>query len=235
MPRPRFPDTRWSLVGRAANPDEPTRRQALAELLAAYRPGLQAFLVETRRLPADLAEDLLHDFIADKVLSLKLVHHADQGRGRFRSFLVRSLNNFVTSRLNREYAIRAKTAGLEEAETTASPPDAGTDCFEREWVKQVVRDALERMEADCRADNRADLWEIFRMRVVEPMIHDTEPVDYEHIVTRFGIQSPRQAMNLLASAKRRFVPHLRAAVGRYVANAEAIDDEIADLRKIVGR
>jgi hypothetical protein len=48
------------------------------------------------------------------------------------------------------------------------------------------------------------------------------------------IQTPREAMNLLANAKRSFLKHLRAAVGRYARTEEEIDAEIADLRKILG-
>ena len=108
----RFPETHWSLVGRASSSDELTRQQALGELLVAYVPGLRAFLLEARRVPPDLVDDLLHDFVADKFLARKLVHHAKQGKGKFRNFILKALNNFVTTRLKREYAARAMPAGM---------------------------------------------------------------------------------------------------------------------------
>jgi hypothetical protein len=101
-------------------------------------------------------------------------------------------------------------------------------------VQQVVRDALQMMEADCKARGRSDLWEMFRWRVVDPMLRDAEPIDYGAIVQRLGIGTPRQAMNLLATAKRAFMGHLREAVGKYV-KPNAIDGEIDDLRQIVDR
>lgn len=230
----RFPETRWSLVGRAAASDDLTRQQALAELLAVYAPVLRAFLIETRRVPPDLAEDLLHDFVVDKVLARKLIHHADQGRGKFRSFVLKALNNFVTTKLKREYAARA-AASLDQSvlATLASPQS--TDRFEQEWVQQVVRDALQLTEADCTRRGRTDLWQVLCLRVVEPMLNGAEPADYEQIVRQFDIETPRQAMNLLANAKRCFIKHLRAAVGRYVSDKSMIDEEIADLREIVAR
>ena len=231
----RFPETRWSLVKRAAASDERTRQQALTELLVTYMPGLRAFLVETRRVPADLADDLLHGFVADKILAARLVRQADQGRGKFRNYVLKSLNNFVTTKLQREYAARATAAGLDET-LIASPSSArGADRFEQEWVQQVVRDSLQLMQGDCKDRGRADLWDIFRLRVVEPMLNDAEPVDYGQIVQRFGIETPRQAMNLLANAKRCFLKHLRSAVGKYASGETRIDEEIADLRRIVGR
>lgn len=231
----RFPNTRWSLVGRAAASDELTRQQALAELLVAYTPALRAFLVETRRVPPALAEDLLQDFVCDKVLAQNLVHHADQGRGKFRNLLLKALNNFVTTRLQREYAARALTAGFDASMLAALTAPQSPDRFEQEWVQQVVREALQLMETDCGIRGRTDLWEIFCLRVVEPLLHDTEPLDYAQIIRRFDLRTPREAINLLASAKRRFFTHVRTAVGRYVYDEAQIDEELADLRAIVGR
>jgi hypothetical protein len=209
-----FPETRWSLVGRAAASDDLTRQQAISELLVAYLPGLRAFLIGARKIPSDLVNDLLQDFVADKFLSRKLVDHADQGRGKFRNLLLKSLSNFVTTRLKREYAARALAAGIDGSVLAGIASSQSNDRFDREWLQQVVRDALELMEAECRTRGRSDLWEVFRLRVVDPMLHDAVPADYQELVGRFDVATPRQAMNLLANAKRCFVRHLRAAVGR---------------------
>jgi len=232
----RFPTTRWSLIGRVSAPDEKTRQQALTELLILYSPGLRSFLVEMRRLPPDLVDDLLQDFVADKILARNLVQHAVQGRGKFRNFLLKALNNFVSTKLKRPpYAARARAKGLDESVLAVLADKPARDRFEQKWVEQVVRDALRLMEADCKNRGRSDLWKIFRLRVVDPLLHDAEPADYERIVQELGLRAPRQAMNLLANAKRCFIKHLRSAVGRYVHDPAQIDEEIADLLRIVAR
>ncbi len=236
VPKPsRFPHTRWSLVGRAAASDALTRQQALTEILVVYTPALRAFLVETRRLPPPLADDLLQDFVVDKVLVRNLVQQADQDRGKFRNFLLKALNNFVTTKLQREYATRAGAAGWDEAMLARVAAPSHPDPFEQAWVQQVVREALHLMEADCTTRGRTDLWDVFCLRVVHPLLHDTEPMEYAQIVRRFHLRTPREAINLLASAKRRFFTHVRTAVGRYVRDDAQIDEELADLRAIVGR
>ncbi len=232
---PRFPDTRWSLVGRAEAPDDAARQTALAELLAIYSPALRDFLVAARRVPEDLADDLMHDFIADKILSRKLIHHAEREKGKFRNFLLKSLNNFVTTKLKREYAERASASGLDLSEIVDAISHQNAEQFDLAWVQRVVSDTLQLMQADCTATKRSDLWEIFNVRVVEPMLHGTEPLDYGEIVIRFRIETPRQAINLLATAKRSFIRQLRLVVGRYVQGDEMIDREIADLQGIVCR
>jgi len=230
----RFPATQWSLVGRAAASDELTRQAALAELLRTYTPGLRSFLIAVRRLPPDLADDLLHDFIADKVLARKLVHHATRGKGKFRNFVLKALNNFVTTRLKKEYAARAMAVGLDESVLASFSAHPEADRFEQEWVQQVVRDALRLMEVDCDDRPRTDLWNVFQLRVATPMLNGTEPAAYDAVVEELGIDTPRQAINLLANAKRCFEKHLRHAVGRYVPETR-FDEELADLRAIVNR
>ena len=231
----RFPTTRWSLVGRAGASDDLTRQQALTELLAAYLPGLRAYLVETRRIPADITDDLLQGFVADKVLAAGLVRHADQGRGKFRNFILKSLSNYVATRIRREASTHGRAKALDERLIAAAAENDDVDAFEQQWVQQVVHDALRSMEADRRQCDRADMWEIFRLRVVEPALNDAQPIDYEQLVERFGLRLPRQAMNLLANAKRLFERHLRTAVSRYVSDDTEVQKEIADLREIVGR
>lgn len=230
----RFPATQWSLVARAAASAESTRQEALAELLHTYTPGLRSFLVEVRRLPSDLADDLLHDFIADKVLARKLVHHATCGKGKFRNFVLKALSNFVTTKLKKEYTTRSMAVGLDHSVLASFSAHLEADRFEQEWVQQVVRDALRMMESDCEDRSRSDLWKVFRLRFADPMLNGTEAAGYEVVVRELGIQTPRQAINLLANAKRCFERHLRTAIGRYVPE-DQIDAELADLRAIVSR
>jgi hypothetical protein len=98
-----------------------------------------------------------------------------------------------------------------------------------------VTDTLELVEADCRARGRLDLWEVLRLRAVDPILNGAEPTPYEQIVDQLQLGTPRQAINLLVTAKRSFLRHLHTAVGRYVDGAERIEEEIKDLREIVNR
>ncbi len=226
----RFPDTRWSLVGRAAASDAVVRLQALEELLSIYSPGFRTFLIQARHIAPDEADELVQAFVADKVLAAQLVRHADQQRGKFRNFVLKSLNNFATTR--RRGQMRPG-GSLESAHDAAEQLQFATaDVFDRQWVQQVVADALHMMASDCESRGRADMWEILRLRVVEPVFRGAEPLGYEQIVQLFGFDSPRQAMNLLASAKRCFLDHLRLAISKYVEE-NRIEEELADLRRIV--
>ena len=95
-----FPNTHWSLIRRAGQTGEAqfAARKALAVLLTRYESplGCGATSRVVRRLGDDV-DDVLQAFVADKLLEREMLRHADEGRGRFRTFLLTSLNNFVTS------------------------------------------------------------------------------------------------------------------------------------------
>jgi hypothetical protein len=91
-----FPLTRWSLVGRAAGAGGDMRvRAAVNELVVRYLPALRAHLVLTRRLSPDDADDLLQNFMASKVLEQNLFSRADEAQGKFRTFLLAALGNYL--------------------------------------------------------------------------------------------------------------------------------------------
>src|SRR3954471_12003993 len=88
-----FPQTQWTLLGRAGEVTSDGQRTALGDLLQRYMPALRTHLLLERRLPPQRADDLLQAFVSRKVLEQRLIRKADRGRGTFRSFLLRSLNN----------------------------------------------------------------------------------------------------------------------------------------------
>lgn len=229
----RFPDTRWSLVGRAESADEAERQGALTELLLAYTPALKEFLSASRRVPPDLVEDLVHDFIVDKILARKILHHADQGKGKFRNLVMKALSNFASSRLRRLRPEWVSANGLDLSEIVDGTSQQEVARFDRVWVEQIVRGTLAVMKAECEQDGRTDIWEMFYARVVAPMLYGDEPTEYGALAARLRLESPRQAINLLATGKRSFLRHLRTSVGHYVEGDEQIEREISDLQEIV--
>src|ERR1043165_5225509 len=95
-----FPDTRWTLILQAGSAEGPAADQALAELCRAYWYPLYAF-VRRRGHPTEAARDLTQDFFA-YLLEHRSFAVADQDRGRFRSFLLKSLQRFLGDAADRE-------------------------------------------------------------------------------------------------------------------------------------
>jgi DNA-directed RNA polymerase specialized sigma24 family protein len=234
MPTPYqpFPLTHWSLVHRAAAPN--AQHDALTTLLTRYQPALRSYLRHVRRLPTADADDLLQSFITDKLLERQLLQHADEKRGRFRTFLLASLNNFAISR---HRAAPHTTAAFDSpsdiADSDAPSPDLKV---EAEWARTLIHNVLAAMHEECRRTDRMDVWTVFQERILAGIFTGREPIPYETLAQNLHLKSPTQAANLLTTAKRTYARLLRAAIAEYELGAggdDAIDAEIADLRNIL--
>lgn len=235
-----FPATQWSLVGRAADHRQTTGRQALGELLARYLPAMRAHLVLSRRIESDQAEDLLQSFIARKFLEENLAAGADVSRGRFRTYVLTCLDRFVVSEF-RQASARKRGGGQvfnaepEDLAGFANRHQAEADVFSVAWARELLAEAVRRMEAECRASQRPEIWGVFEGRLLEPMLGSEPAMEYETLIERFGFTTPTQAANALVTAKRMFQRQLRAIVAEYAASPEHVEEEIRDLLTILAR
>ena len=89
----RFTTTHWSLVLAAAGTEETCGREALARLCEVYWYPLYAYVRRRGYSPED-AQDLTQEFFA-RLLERHRLGAADPQRGRFRSFLLTSMKNFL--------------------------------------------------------------------------------------------------------------------------------------------
>lgn len=228
-----FPDTHWSLLGRAAVGDNSGRRPALAEFLGLYLAALQRYLVVGMRIDPDLAQDILQDFFVSKVMAGNLLMAADPARGRFRDLLLKSLRNHAISELRRR---KGWTGRIEPAEDLGEFASADTDLGELLqclWAQQVLTAAVARLEEDCRTRGRDDIWQVFRLRLADPALRGTAPVDYAELVERLRIATPRKAINLLTTGTRMFRRHLEQVVAAYAPAGADLEAELRDLRRIL--
>ena len=91
----RFGTTHWSVVLAAGRRSSPDARDALAALCRVYWYPLYAY-VRRRGHPPEDAQDLTQAFFA-RLLEKNVADKADPTRGKFRSFLLVSLNHFLAN------------------------------------------------------------------------------------------------------------------------------------------
>ena len=230
-----FPRTDWAELGRTGEADE----ARLDRLIRTYWAPLRIFLVATFPSLQDQADLLLQDFAEDKILKRGWLQRADRSRGKFRDFLKTSLRNFVLDRLNRAEFKHAPVS-LDELAREPSAPEAPSEAFDLTWARTVLAQTLRRMEADCKdpsADQprRGQIWEMFRLRLLQPIFEDAAPAPYEELIGRFGLRSPTDASNLLLSAKRIFKMHLGRVIQEYAEQDAATAAEIQALQEFLAR
>ena len=103
----RFATTNWKLIAAARGEDIPEARQALADLCAVYWYPLYAYL-RRKGYPADRAQDLTQGLFT-KLLEHNFLAGIAPEKGKFRSFLLTSLNRYLSNQ--REWHHARKRGG----------------------------------------------------------------------------------------------------------------------------
>jgi len=226
----RFQTTQWSIVVNAGGGGDDAKN-ALTILFETYRPPVLAY-VRSRVHNPDDAEDLTQAFFAH-VLERDLPARADRERGRFRSFLLKSLNHFLATEWQRGNAQRRGgnvTLVADEAiETVASEETGPEEAFELEWARTVLREAMQRLEQEAEAAGRGKMFADFRPYLTE----NPQPGDYDKIAESAGIRR-----NTIAVAVHRLRSRLQELVQDVVADtasdAAEIQAELRQMREIMG-
>jgi len=233
-----FPSTHWTQVARATTGEPSSQIDAMGSLLARYYPALLTHLTAVKHTPKDKAEDLLQSFIADRVLRSQLLSHAEERKGRFRTFLLSALDNYAVSQFRKESALKRAPetmVSLDEAEPGIADETGHADVADVAWARVVIKEALTRVQAQCEESGRPQVWEILEGRVLRPTLGLEAPIPYDELVRRLGVRSPGEAHNLLVTAKRMVVRQLGDVVGEYASDTAEVQDEIGDLLKILAQ
>jgi RNA polymerase sigma-70 factor (ECF subfamily) len=234
-----LPNTSWSEVDVAKDLDSPEGQVALEALLTRYRSALITHLRAKFRLSREDAEDTVQGFVEKKVLSRNFIARVERSRGRFRTFLLSSLDRFAISTIRHNQA-RKRTPGTdllplheiqeEELPSVSHDPEPEFDLL---WVDAVMAGALLNMRHTCLSKGQDTLWTVFNERLLLPLNGDYDRPSYDELVQRFGLNSPSDAFNLLSSGKRIFRRHVQMVVAEYTRNEGEVEEEIIQLRRLI--
>ncbi len=233
-----FPSTNWSNVGRAGNAGLEGHRQAMESLLRCYLPALRAHLRLRKRIAPDRIEDLLQGFVADKVVEQNLIASASRAKGKFRSFLLIALGRYVIDQIRHDKArcrapAECTSVNLVQADYELAAPEEPSEQFSIAWARQMIAEALRRMQKHCEQYGRTDIWTVFYARIVSPALEGAEPMPYEQLARELRLEAVLYACNLLTTAKRMFARCLQSVAAEYVEEGTEVEEEIMDLRRII--
>jgi DNA-directed RNA polymerase specialized sigma24 family protein len=230
-----FVTTRWSLILSAANlgTEEQKARDALAELCRTYWRPVFSFVC-ARGYSIDDAQDVTQDIFV-MMLKDNWLQHADRNRGRFRSLLLRSLQNFLINADEKAHA-RKRGGGVEfvswddwmtEVPSQLSLPAQALKSlpperlFDLAWATTVVEHALQRLREEC--ESKGKLW---LFQALSPHLTDErDQVSYAKLSEELGM-AEAAVKKQLHNMRQRYRALLRAEVSRTVENPADVDEEI---------
>ena len=233
-----FQTTHWTLVLRAAqNESTESVQQALSGFCEAYWPPLYAFLRHRRYSSTD-AQDLVQAFFAH-LLAQNTLSHADQAKGRLRTFLLRSLQNFLINEHDRaralkrggKYEILSFDQHLPEAEAAMSGTAHLNDvsCYDLTWASNVVRRSWQDLHEAFAAEGKVKLLEELKPFVAGGM---TTAPNQEEVAARLGV--PIATLRTwISRLRQQYRDSLRAEVARTVSDPVDVDEELRYLYRIL--
>ena len=233
---PVFATTHWSVVLTAGDESSPQVEAALTSLCRSYWLPVYAFVRKRGHSP-EQAQDLTQAFFAN-FLEKQHVMKANRERGRFRSFLMTSVENFLRNEHDRAQAQKrgggrqhisldeqdAEARFLCEPITEADPAKA----FEQRWAATLLSNVLGRLQAEFGANGRGDLFEALQAH----LWGDAESTPYPELAERFGL-SLANVKTTAHRLRQRYRELLREEIAHTVALPSQIDDEIRHLMAVV--
>jgi RNA polymerase sigma factor (sigma-70 family) len=165
-----FVTTHWSVVLTAAHRDTPRARAALESLCRAYWHPLYAYVRRRGYSPED-AQDLTQEFFA-RLLERNAVASVAPEKGRFRSFLLASLNHFLADEWDKARAQKRGGGKVipfdwQSAETRLGeiPVENFTPekAFEHRWAITLLEQVYQRLGGEYHARGKAALFETLRV------------------------------------------------------------------------
>ena len=211
--------------------------QALSGFCEAYWPPLYSFLRHRGHSSAD-AQDLVQGFFAH-LLEQNTLTRADQQKGRLRTFLLGSLQNFLYNEYDRARALKrgggrqivSMEDYLPEAEAammaTAHLSDAG--CYDLVWASTIVSRAWQNLQTAFVAEGKAEWLEELRPFVAGGSV---APLNQEEAAARLGV--PIATLRTwLSRLRQRYRESLRTEVATTVSDPTDVDQELQHLYQIL--
>lgn len=229
-----FLTTRWSLIEGIKKQQDPMQ-SLISLLLRRYWKPVYCYLRRTG-YGNEQAKDLTQGFFHEVVLSRHLIERADPSKGRFRTFLLHALKQYVID-MGRRKSIQAnipqdKLITLEVDQLPVLPqtvskwsPEA---CFHYAWKSAILDITLAAVKEDCLHAGQQIHWQVFRDQLLHPTLEGREPPSLKEISKRYDLSSEKTASNMVITVKRRFQRLLRKHLRSTVSSDDEANEEFRD-------
>jgi RNA polymerase sigma factor (sigma-70 family) len=227
----RFRTTHWSVVLLSAQSQVPGSQTALADLCRLYWYPLYAF-VRRRGYNAEDAQDLTQGFFCS-LLERKSLRRVAPQRGKFRSFLLASLKNYLSDEFDRERSIKRGgqiefvTLDFENGEERyqADTIDSLTaeKIFDARWALTLLSEASKRLREEYMLQGKDGTIDILQP-FLDPINCQRLP-SYEEAAAKLEV-SLGGVKTLIHRLRKRYQEILREEVARTLTDPQAVDEEI---------
>ncbi len=227
-----FRTTHWSVVLAAADGSAADSTAAFETLCGAYWYPLYSFIRRSGYAPHD-AQDLTQGFF-EHLVSTHALGPASRERGRFRTFLLASLKNFMANEWDRSR--RLKRGGgreilswddLNPEERYAlepvhpAPPEAW---YDRQWAQSLIARVLRRLRDELAGAGLELRFDVLKDYLAGPPAESS----YLAAAAQLGL-SEGAVKSALFRLRRRYAEFVREEIAHTVATPGDVEAEIRHL------
>jgi len=234
--RAAFRETRWSVVLSAQNLSDANSEQALATLCEQYQDAVYAFIRRRGHGPhdaQDLSQEFFHRFISKEFLS-----GVDRAKGRFRTFLLTTVQRFLCNEWERSQAQKrgggtmlltwdadaAEERFCEEPSHDLTPEKL----FDRQWAVAL----LEKARLDLQSEyERAGKRQV--LDVLQAFLVGDADESYADAAIALGLSEGATRV-WVHRIRRRYGELLRKQIAETVDSEAAVDEELRSLYAALG-
>jgi RNA polymerase sigma-70 factor (ECF subfamily) len=237
--RATFLTTHWSLI-EDVQEHRDKDRALIGLLLERYWKPVYCYL-RRKGYGNEQAKDLTQGFFHEVVLSRCLIDRADQSKGRFRSFLLHALNQYLVDEQRKEAAQKripeAKLVPLDVTHLPVLPQKVQQldpeHCFDYAWKADLLERVVSELKQWYLGRGMDMHWHLFRDRLLRPSLEGLETLSLAQLCEQYGIENEAKASNMLGTVKRQFQSILTKQVRQTVLSGEAAEEEMAEMFKFL--
>ena len=230
-----FHTTRWSVVVLSAQSQASGSKEALAELCKLYWYPLYGHVRRYGFSPHD-AQDLTQGFFLD-ILEHKALTRVDQQKGKFRSFLLASLKNFLSNEaqkarcLKRGGQVQFVELDLGEAEDRYEKEEPAEELtpekiFDARWALALLGEAKNRLRQEYIDGGKIAVFDALK-GFIDPVSSKNLP-SYEKVAEQLEVSVPA-VKTLIHRLRKRNTAIVREEIMRTVSDPADLEAESRDL------
>ncbi len=229
----RSPQTQWTKMV------EPSLGEAIQnELPARYWKPIYCYL-RSKGYDNEEAKDLTQGFFTEIIFDRGLFRSVERSKGRFRTLLLTALDHYIISVARYKKRKKRHPGPVATLDEQTAPADNNfndpADAFDYGWASQLLERVLYDLETECNRDGNSKHWEIFRAKVLQPLLENAKPPALSDICKRYGVANEGKASNMIVTVKRRFKRLLEHHVRRFVDSEGEVENEIGRLIDIFAK
>ena len=231
-----FATTHWSVVLAAGGRNSNEQPEALEKLCRTYWYPLYAYIRRRGAGPED-AKDLTQEFFT-RLLQKNYPAQADRAKGKFRSFLLLTLNHFLADEFDKA-STRKRGGGQvfisldQDAAEGRYRQELADDLsperlFERRWAQSILEQALGRLRKGYGAETEPETYAV--LKTFEPGEQLT--LSYTEAASRLGI-SEGTLKSKIHRLRQRHRELVRDEISQTVRTAAEVDEELRHLMAVL--